>query len=314
MKEITSRADVIVGSGVSNLGPVQEHLEEAPETIEKYQKADPLLVQKMFIGGPASGIALLAGAEGLVTTVSTACSSGVMAAGLAYDRIRTRCSQVAIVGACDSPLNQLVHTGFCSSGHYTSNNDPDAQRPFDLRREKCAPGEGAAVFILESARHAHARGARIYCEISGFEAGNENTSELYFIDKSARAWGRLIGRLAKGVSHVNAHGISDKNVDQVEALAIREGFGRKARKLAVTSVKGAVGSGLAAAGGFQLAAAAKTIETGIVPPTRNYEQADPELQIRVIGNASRLDPQAALVNSHGITGYNSVLKLRKYRL
>lgn len=314
MKEITSRADVIVGSGVSNLGPVHQQLADVPSTVHQFEQSDPLLVQKMFIGGPASGIALLAGAQGLVTTVSTACSSGNMAVGLAYQRIKTRQSQVIIGCACDAPLNHLVHTGFCSSGHYTSNNDPEAQRPFDARREKCAPGEGATVFILESDRHARARGARIYCEIIGFEAGNENTSELYFLDKSANRWGSLIGRLSRGATHLNAHGISDATVDKVEAAAILRGFGRRGKSVVVTSIKGSVGSGLAAAGGFQIAAAAKTIETGLVPPTRNYAQPDPELGIRVASEPIQLNPDTLLVNSHGVTGYNSVLKLGKYRL
>ncbi|MBL8020121.1 MAG: hypothetical protein JNM27_10695 [Leptospirales bacterium] len=314
IQDFTPRADVIVGSGVSNLGPVMEQIEKTPQVLEGYLQTDPLLIQKMFIGGPASGIALLAGANGFVTTVSTACSSGINAVGLAADRIRHGKSDIVIAAACDAPLNHLVHTGFCSSGHYTNVNDPAAQKPFDVNREKCAPGEGATVFILEDHRRARARGARIYCEIADFDAINENTSELYFLDKTATRWGSLIGRMARGVNHVNTHGISDRVVDHVESTAIKKGFGRRARRVTITSIKGAVGSGLAAAGGFQIASAAKTIETGIGPPTLHYSSEDPDISLNVLTRPTKIDPQMVLINSHGVTGYNSALKLRRFRL
>ncbi|MCE9598593.1 MAG: hypothetical protein K8S54_11545 [Spirochaetia bacterium] len=312
--DFSSRTDVIVGSGVSNLGPVMDQIEKTPDVLDAYLQTDPLLIQKMFIGGPASGIALLAGAGGFVTTVSTACSSGINAVGLAADRIRHGKADLVIAAACDAPLNHLVHTGFCSSGHYTSVNDPGAQKPFDLNREKCAPGEGAAVFIIESDRRARARGARIYCEIAGFDAINENTSELYFLDKTASRWGALISRMARGANHVNAHGISDRVVDQVESVAIQKGFGRKAKRITVTSIKGAVGSGLAAAGGFQIAAGAKTVETGMGPPTLNHNADDPAIALNILTKPTKINPQMILINSHGVTGYNSVLKLRRYRI
>jgi len=306
--------DVIIGSGVSNLAPIMEQYKLTPEAMSRYLPGDPVRLLKVFIGGAASGIALLSRATGLVTTVANACTSGLNAVGLAYDRIKSRRAEVVIAGSCDAPLNHLVHSAFCSSGHYTSNNDPSAQRPFDRRREKCAPGEGATVLILESERRARARGARIYCEITGFESGVENTNEMFFIDVSGAAWGRLIGRVSSGVSHVNTHGISDRLVDAVEARALRAGFGRRARKITIASIKGAVGSGLSAAGGFQIAAGAKTIETGMVPPTLNYCEQDPQIPVNVIRKPTRLNPKSILISSHGVTGYNSVLKLGRYRI
>lgn len=311
IERFPTQTEVIFGCGVSNLEPVADHLQKAPETSHEYSAADPLIVQRMFIGGPASGVALLAGARGLVTTVSTACSSGVNALGIAFDRIKSGRVDIAIVGACDTPLNRLVHNGFCSSGHYTSNNDPANQKPFDARREKCAPGEGASVFILESDRRARARGARVYCEVSGFSAENENTSELYFIDKSGTTWGRVLGLVAKGATHINAHGISDRVVDLVEAAAIRIAMGKALKKTSVTSIKGAVGSGLAAAGGFQIATAAKTVHTGIIPPTLRYATPDPEIGLDVPTCQRQTNPRAVIVSSHGVTGYNAAIQLRR---
>ncbi|MCB1175147.1 MAG: hypothetical protein KDK39_16350, partial [Leptospiraceae bacterium] len=224
-------SNVIMGTAIDSHESINQEIARHPALLQKYEMVDPLLVQKVFIGGPASAVAAQAGCEGYVSTVSTACTSGINAMGQALRHIQTGQSRIVIAGAAEAPITRLIVMGFCSSGFFIDEKDDplNCLKPFDKGRRKCAPGEGSVVFIVEDAAYATARGARVYCEIEDFAQQNENKA-MFLPDKSGKIWAETIARVAGGqkVDHINAHGISDQLRDKIESMAIETALQRKA--------------------------------------------------------------------------------------
>lgn len=309
------RTDVVIGTAISAFGIIEEEILKRPDGIAEYKGvSDPSAMFKAIVSGPAAAVALLAQTQGYVTTVSSACTSGVNAIGTAYRRIATGQSDAVICGGVDTPINRLVLASFCAAEFLTKNNDPDsAVCPFDARHTKSVLCEGAGIFILEELEQALARRAKIYAEITGFHQETENLNELFLPDKTGAQWARTIRLAAQNrrVNHINAHAPSDVFIDRIEAKAIGEVFGKR-KKTLVSSIKGAVGGNFTPAGVFQAASAAMTLSTGMIPPVRNFLTRDPECKLNIATNTLRAkNIKRVLINTRGVGSYNSSILLER---
>ena len=316
-------ADVIIGSAVSSYEVSEKMLAQSLDENGDYTSgADPLAIMRGVMFAPAGAIAIHQESSGYVSMVSSACTSGLNALGLAASRIRTGLAEVSLAGAVDTPINKTIMGAFCAARFLSTDNENprEALRPMDYARTRLALGEGAAVFVLEEKERAIARGAKIYGEVLGFAQQTENANELFLIDKSGERWaetlGQALGEAAdrRGgtikIDHVSAHAPSDQDIDMVEYRALEMALGTDVSEIPAGSIKGAIGSPLAAAGAMQIAAAALTLESGEIPPTANHYIQDPAIKLDVKRVRRRQNHiRNVLVNSHGVGGVNTALVL-----
>ncbi|HZV36357.1 MAG TPA: beta-ketoacyl-ACP synthase II, partial [Verrucomicrobiae bacterium] len=251
----------------------------------------------------------------------SACATSTHAIGEAWRTIKMGDARIIFAGGTEATIVPMGIGGFCAMrAMSTRNDDPQrSSRPFDKDRDGFVMGEGAGVLVLEELEHAKARGAKIYCELVGYG----NTSDASHItapapegEGAARCMKmalRTAGLNPEDVSYVNAHGTSTPQGDICETQAIKTVFGAHARKLAVSSTKGATGHMLGAAGAVEMAVCAKAIQTDTVPPTINYETPDPECDLDYVPNKAReLRVNAVLNNSFGFGGHNATIAAKKF--
>jgi 3-oxoacyl-[acyl-carrier-protein] synthase II len=227
-----------------------------------------------------------------------------------------------VCGGSEAAITHMGFGGFCAlKALSTRNDDPKkASRPFDRERDGFVMGEGAAVVIMEELEHAKKRGAKIYCEIVGYGMSGDAyhmTAPEPSGDGAVRCMKAAVedaGANLEDVTYINAHGTSTQLNDKMETAAIKTAFGKHAYKLAVSSTKGTTGHLLGAAGGAEMIACIKAIETGVIPPTINYEYPDPECDLDYVPNTARkADVEVAISNSLGFGGHNATLAIRKFR-
>jgi 3-oxoacyl-[acyl-carrier-protein] synthase II len=230
-------------------------------------------------------------------------------------------ANVMFAGGCEAAIVPLGLGGFCAMRALsTRNDDPQrASRPFDRDRDGFVMGEGGGVIVLEELQHAKARGARIYAELAGYG----NTADAHHLTTPAPAGEgaarcmrmalRSAGMNPEDISYINAHGTSTPQGDIAETQAIKTVFGGHARKLAVSSTKGATGHMLGAAGAVEMALCVKAIECDVVPPTINLENPDPECDLDYVPGAAReMRVDAIVNNSFGFGGHNATVIARKF--
>ena len=211
--------------------------------------------------------------------------------------------------------------GFCAMKAMSTRDDnpKQASRPFDTDRDGFVMGEGAGVIVLEELEHAKKRGAKIYCEIAGYG----NTADAHHLtapspggEGAARCMQMALrhGRLnPSDVSYINAHGTSTPQGDVCETQAIKAVFGERAKKIAVSSTKGATGHMLGAAGAVEMTVCALAIKHGVVPPTINLQNPDPECDLDYIPNTAReLKVNAIINNSFGFGGHNASIAAKRF--
>lgn len=318
------QTDVLVGCAVGSYEALEKALVRSRNGLLEFEEGlmDMRDLLQSVTYSPASAIALLAQAEGYVSTVSSSCVSGLNAIGLASERIQMGKARVVFTGGVDTPISRVVMGALAGAG-MTPGSDPDATAdslcPFDQRRTKSVLGEGAGIFILEDYQHARARGARIYAEIASFAQGSENMNELFMPDRSAKSWSRVVSKAVSAVKsrvgYINAHAPSDTVLDKLEADMLVQTFGdADMQATPVSSIKGSVGSPFSAAGAFQVAASALSLFHRQIPPNYNYKVPDPEVALNVVAvkaEAPRLN--SVLVNGHGLGGLNTAIMLKKVK-
>ncbi|MBI4326309.1 MAG: beta-ketoacyl-ACP synthase II [Chloroflexi bacterium] len=312
-------AGVFIGSGIGGLYTTEEQhkilLSKGPGRLSPFMI--PMLILNM-----ASGMfSMFYKLRGPNVATCSACATSTHALGEAWRTIRMGDAKVMFAGGTEATIVPLGIGGFCAMRAMSTRNDEPkrASRPFDTQRDGFVMGEGAGVLVLEELAHAQARGARIYCELIGYgntADANHVTAPAPEGEGAARCM-RMALRSARlqpeEISYINAHGTSTPQGDICETQAIKTVFGAHARKLAVSSTKGATGHMLGAAGAVEMAICAKAIQTNIVPPTINYEHPDPDCDLDYVPNAAREMPvHAVLNNSFGFGGHNATVVARKF--
>jgi len=310
---------VLIGSGIGGITTLSAQMatlaEKGPHRIS------PLLVPMMIADAAAGHVSIMLGAKGMNFCATSACSSGADAVGEACEIIRRGDAQVMIAGGAEAPLTPISIAGFNAAGALSVRNDAPqkASRPFDAQRDGFVMGEGAAVLVLESLDHALKRNANILAELAAYGA----TSDAFHITQPAQdgeggAKAMLMALRKAGltpidIDYINAHGTSTSMNDKCETMAIKAVFGEDAYRVPVSSTKSMMGHMIGAAGAIEAVVCILAIQHGVIPPTTNLENADPECDLDYVPNVARQQRvRAAMSNSFGFGGHNSVLILREY--
>ena len=312
-----NRVGVIIGSGIGGI----ETFEAQHKTyLERgADRVSPFFIP-MMISNMASGqVSIHTGAKGPNFTTVSACTSSANALGEALRLLQHNDADVVIAGGAEATITPMAFAGFCSmKAMSTRNEDPQrASRPFDRDRDGFVMGEGAAVLVVEREEHARRRGAPILCEIAGYGASGDAyhiTSPTPGGDGAARSMERALVDAElrpSDIQYINAHGTSTPPNDRTETQAVKRVFGEQATQVMLASTKSMTGHLLGAAGAMEAAVCVLVIERGIVPPTINYENPDPECDLDCVPNRAReVRVTAALSNSMGFGGHNATLAFR----
>lgn len=321
-----ARIGVSVGTAVGlTMGLEREYAKvsrHGREWLVDHTLAADTLFDNFIPSSLAREVAWAAGAEGPSTVVSTGCTSGLDAVGYALDVIREGSADVVITGATDAPLSPITYACFDAlRATSPDNHDPaGACRPFDRTRNGFALGEGAAVFVLESEEHARRRGAHIYAELAGF-ATRCNAYHMTGLRPDGAEMAEAIrvamaqAEVARdGFQYINAHGSGTRQNDLHETAAFKDALGAAAYDTPVSSIKSMIGHALGSVGSIEIAACALAIEHGVVPPTANLREPDPECDLDYVPLVAReLPVDTVLTVGSGFGGFQSAAILRRVK-
>ena len=308
-QERFSKAAVVTGSCVG--GEATEDEGFVSLYLQQRNRVHPLTIPKTMANAGASQISLEYGIHGPVYTISTACSSANHAIGQAFWMVRHGMTELAIAGGSEA----VFCMGFLKAWEAMRVISPDTCRPFSKDRRGLILGEGGAMLVLEPLETARARGARIHGEIIGFGM----SSDAHHLTQPSSDGAVIAMRIAlsdaglqpEQIGYVNAHGTGTISNDPTETAAIRSVFGNHADRLAVSSTKSMHGHTLGAAGAMEAVATTLALREGILPPTANFTEPDPECNLDVIPNQARkAQVEFALSNSFAFGGLNAVLAFR----
>lgn len=312
------RVGVYVGSGIGGLSTWEEQhkilLEKGPKRVS------PFFIPMMIANMASGQISMITGAKGPNSTAVTACATGTHSIGDSFKLIQRGDADVMICGGAEATISPTGVAGFCAlRAMSTRNDEPEkASRPFDTGRDGFVMGEGAGILVLESLEHAQKRGAHIYAEVIGYGmSGDAHHMTEPDPDGAARCMVKAIkdaGITPEDIDYINAHGTSTPVGDKSETTAIKKALGEHAYKVAVSSTKSMTGHLLGAAGGVEAVICGLTLENGIIPPTVNLDNQDPECDLDYVPNVPRKsDVQVAMSNSFGFGGHNATIILKKYQ-
>lgn len=312
------RFGVYVGSGI---GGISTFVRETGKYLEEgARRISPLFVPTMIANIASGNIAIRHNAQGPCLPVVTACATGTHSLGEAFHAIKYGMADAIIAGGAEAAVHPLAIGGFANSRALTNAETlEDACTPFDARRSGFTMADGAGVLVLEEYEHALKRGATIYAEVAGY--GNTCDAFHYTAprpdgipaSKAIRMALDEAGYNANEVLYINAHGTSTPLNDKTETNAIKLALGDEdARKAYISSTKSMTGHMLGAAGGVELIATALALKHGIVPPTINYKEPDPECDLNYVPNQAVQAPiTMAASNSLGFGGHNACVVLKK---
>ena len=308
------RLAILVGTGVGGLKTLED---ECRAFVDGGERAvSPHFVPMMMPNAAAGAIAMQLGAHGPGFSVSSACATGSHAIGEAKRMLERGEADVVVAGGTEAAITPLCVAAFKRMGALSREG---VSRPFDARRDGFVMGEGAAVIIMERAEHARARGAEILGYVAGYGASNDAfhmtqpDSEGRGAEKAMRAALADAGVTAAQVGYINAHGTSTPFNDRIETRAIHSVFNGGSPP--VSSTKSAIGHLLGAAGAVEAIAVLGALQRGLLPPTLNFEEPDPDCDLDYIPDGPREAPdiEIALSNSFGFGGQNACLAFRKAR-
>ena len=318
-QEDANRIGVLIGSGIGGM----ETIEDQVGTLVRKgpSRVSPFMIPMLIVNMASGYVSMLIGAKGPNLAVVSACATATHALGEAARAIVHNDADVMIAGGSEAAVTQMGYAGFCAmKAMSTRNEEPErASRPFDAQRDGFVMGEGAGVCILESLEHARKRHAKIYCEVVGYGI----TGDAYHMsapapegEGAARSMQMALHHAKlnpEQVDYINAHGTSTPVGDKCETQAIKKVFGEHAKKLAVSSTKSMTGHLLGAAGAVETAVCALAIRDGIVPPTINYENPDPDCDLDYVPNKARpMKVEVCLNNSLGFGGHNATIIVQRH--
>ncbi len=309
--ELAERTAAIIGTGSGGHTTVDDSFHRL--YAEGAARLHPLTIPKAMMSAPVSQVSLFCGIKGPAFAVTSACASAAHAIGQAFHMVRSGGAICAVAGGTEASITFGAMKGWEAMRIMST----DTCRPFSKDRKGMIIGEGAAVVVLESLDHARARGADILAEIAGFGM-SADAKDLTAPDPDgmARAIAAALadaGLTADAIDYVNAHGTGTTANDAAETAALHKIFGPHARKLAVSSTKSMVGHALGASGALEFVAAIMAIRNGIVPPTMNYLEPDPDCDLDYVPNeARRMPTRVAISNSFAFGGLNAVLAARQF--
>ncbi len=318
-KENLDEIGVFIGSGIGGLYTTEEQhkvlLERGPDRLS------PFMIPALILNMASGLFSMYNNLRGPNMATCSACATATHAIGEAWRTIKMGDAAVMFAGGTEATIVKMGIGGFCAMRAMSTRNDEPhrSSRPFDIGRDGFVMGEGAGVIVLEELEHAKARDARIYCELLGYG----NTADAHHMTSPApegKGAARCMNMALKHaelnldqIDYINAHGTSTPAGDVCETQAIKAVFGDHAKKLAVSSTKGATGHMLGAAGAVETVLCAKTMEKGIIPPTINLDDPDPECDLDYVPHTAREQKIDTFVNnSFGFGGHNATVIGRRF--
>jgi len=317
--EISTRAGVIIGSAIGGLTTVEKEKEVLLTSGPR--KISPFSVPAILANLAAGHVSIRFGAKGPISCSVTACAAGTSAIGDAYKTIAYGDADIMITGGTEAAITPLAVAGFNAMRALSRrNSEPQkASRPFDKDRDGFVIGEGSGIIILEELSFALKRGARIYAELAGYGC----TSDAFHMaapppGHEGAARSMLVALQdadlnVADIDYINAHGTSTPLNDLYETQAVQTIFGKHAQKLMISSTKSMTGHMLGATGGVEAIFAVKALQEGVIPPTINLDNPDPECDLDYVANVARKkEINTAMSNTFGFGGVNAVLVFKKF--
>lgn len=319
-KEDRSKCGVILGSGIGGLWEIESQIERM---IEKGpDRVSPFTVPKMMLNAAGGNLSIFYGLKGPNFAIATACASATNAMGEALRSIRRGETDIMITGGSEAAITRMGLAAFQNMKALSTRNDEPqrASRPFDVDRDGFVLSEGAGVLVFEELTRAQARGAKIYGEVIGYgttsDAGHITAPDPEGRGAAAAMRAAILDAKIDPteIDYINAHGTSTPLGDKAETYAIKQVFGEHARNVAISSTKSALGHSLGASGGIEMVIATKSVVEGVIPPTINLENPDPECDL----DYTPLRPvhrkvRVALSNSFGFGGHNACILVSELR-
>ncbi|OGB87699.1 beta-ketoacyl-[acyl-carrier-protein] synthase II [candidate division WOR-1 bacterium RIFCSPLOWO2_02_FULL_46_20] len=310
---------VLIGSGIGGLEILEQQarvlLEKGPD------KVSPFTVPYMIADMASGYVSINTGAKGPNSCVVTACATGTHAVGDAYKLIQHGTVKAMIAGGTEASITPLGVAAFCAARALSTRNDEPqrASRPFDKNRDGFVIGEGCGIVILEELESAKVRGAKIHAEIIGYGMSGD-ANHITAPAPGGEGAVRAIQAALKDadippdkIDYINAHGTSTMLNDKYETMALKLVFGKRAKKIPISSNKSMQGHLLGATGAVEIIATILSINNSIIPPTINYETPDPECDLDYVPNQARKQSlEIAMSNSFGFGGHNAILIVKKY--
>jgi 3-oxoacyl-[acyl-carrier-protein] synthase II len=317
-----ARIGVLIGTGIGGIGTFRENIDVVQ--AKGLRKVSPFMIPSMLVDSPGGKVAIEFNLQGPNHAVVSACASGTTASGEAFEILRRGDADVMLAGGSEAALLPINVAAFDVMGALSQRvDDPAAAcRPFDNDRDGFVMSEGSAILVMETLDHALARGAHIYAEIIGYG----NTNDAYHM-AAPHATGRgaaeamrvalrkaaAYGETLTDIDYINAHGTATRLNDIGETLAIKQVFGDAAHTVRISSTKSMTGHLLGAAGALEALICVKTLNSGVVAPTINLLDPDPECDLNYTPNtAVKTDVRVAMSNSFGFGGHNACIVLRRY--
>lgn len=317
-KENPYRCGVILGSGIGGLNEIEEQI------LRLYQKGpdrvSPFTIPKLILNAAGANISMRFGLKGPNHAIATACASATNAMGDAFKSIQHGCTDVVVTGGSEAAITQMGLAGFQNMKALSGRNEAptEASRPFDSGRDGFVLSEGAGLLIFEEYEHAKARGARIYAEVRGYGA-SADAGHITQPDEQGTGAGQAM-RFAledgevnpSDVGYINAHGTSTPLGDKAETQAVKRVYGEHARHVSISSTKSMLGHSLGASGGIEAIATIKTLINGVIHPTINLTNPDPDCDLDYTPNQPReRQVSIAMSNSFGFGGHNASILFGK---
>jgi 3-oxoacyl-[acyl-carrier-protein] synthase II len=313
------RVGIVVGSAIGGIAGIEEQADVFRD--RGYDRVSPFFIPSVLVDSASGQLAISLGFRGPNHAVVSACATGSSAIGEAAELIKRGDADAVLAGGTEAAITPLILAGFCAMRGLAAEEEhpPRASRPFDATRAGFVMGEGACILVLEDLDAAQARGATIYAEVLGYGSSNDAhhmaqpEPEATGVAEMMRAALRRANVEPERVGYVNAHGTSTPLGDAAETKAIKDVFGDHAYRLAVSSTKSVMGHCFGAAGAIEAMMCVLAVRDGVLPPTINYREPDPDCDLDYVPNeARRVQVDVALSNAMGLGGHNGCVLIGRH--